>query len=45
MKKKKEPKEKKVGYRQMLKVFLRSVREYKKDSILAALFITFETIF
>lgn len=45
MKKKKEPKEKKVGYGQMLKVFLRSVREYKKDSILAALFITFETIF
>ena len=45
MKKKKEPKEKKVGYGQMLKVFLRSVREYKKDSILAALFITFETVF
>lgn len=45
MKKKKEPKERKVGYGQMLKVFLRSVREYKKDSILAALFITFETVF
>lgn len=43
--KKKEPKEKKAGYGQMLKVFLRSVREYKKDSILAALFITFETVF
>lgn len=35
----------KVGYGTMLKVFLKSVREYKSSSIKAAIFIMLETIF